>query len=300
MLTLTPTELASCRTLIELALAEDLGSTGDRTSEALIPLERQGRAAFVVRTPGVVAGLPLAQLVCEAVASSIQFEQKIIDGTLVERGSILAIASGPLRPILIAERTALNFLQRLSGVASLTSKYVDAVAGTNAKVLDTRKTTPGWRLLEKYGVRAGGGTNHRIGLYDGILIKDNHLAGLGDPETAVRRAVALARSFPGNQGLPVQIEVDTLEQLDQALSVKPEIVLLDNMPLEKLREAVKRRDAVSPTTLLEASGGINLTTIRGIAEAGVDRISVGAITHSAPALDIALDYVGQASRPVIE
>ncbi len=291
MSSLSPAELASCRTLIELALAEDLGATGDRTSEALIPLDRPSRAAFVVRTPGVVAGLSVVQLVCEAVASTIQLELRIADGTTVDRGTVLAVVTGPLRPILIAERTALNFLQRLSGVASLTRKYVEAVAGTNAKVLDTRKTTPGWRLLEKYAVRAGGGTNHRIGLYDGILIKDNHLAGLGEPSTAVRRAVELARAYPGNRGLPVEIEVDTLAQLEQALSVKPEIILLDNMPPEQLREAVRRRNAVSPATLLEASGGVNLATIRAIAETGVDRISVGALTHSAPALDIALDYL---------
>jgi len=176
-------------------------------------------------------------------------------------------------------------------VASLTRKYVEAVAGTKAQVLDTRKTTPGWRLLEKYAVRAGGGANHRIGLYDGILIKDNHLAGLGDPMTAVRRAVELARSHLGNAGLSVEVEVDNLAQLDQALAVRPEIVLLDNMPPDQLRAAAARRDAISPATKLEASGGVTLTTIRGIAESGVDRISVGALTHSAPALDIALDYL---------
>jgi nicotinate-nucleotide pyrophosphorylase (carboxylating) len=175
----------------------------------------------------------------------------------------------------------------LSGVASLTRRYVDAAAGTRAAVLDTRKTTPGWRLLEKYAVRMGGGTNHRLGLYDGVLIKDNHLAGLGGD---VRWAVETARAAPGNAGLPVEVEVDTLDQLEHALAARADIVLLDNMTPEQMRAAVARRDAVSPDTRLEASGGITLATIAAIAATGVDRISVGALTHSAPALDIALDY----------
>lgn len=289
---MSPVELAACRQLVTLALAEDLGDAGDRTSIALIPANQTGRAAFIARCAGVVAGLPAVALVCAAVDAAIVLEVHVPDGTAFTGRTKLATVSGPLRSILIAERTALNFLQRLSGVATLTRKYVEAVAGTKAKVLDTRKTTPGWRLLEKYAVRMGGGTNHRIGLYDGILIKDNHLAGLGDPATAVRRAVELARAYPGNAGLPVEVEVDTLEQLEQVLSVRPEIVLLDNMPPDLLRKAIALRDGVSPTTQLEASGGVNLTTIRAISETGVDRISVGALTHSAPALDIGLDYAG--------
>lgn len=283
----TPAETAACRTLVDLALAEDRGGRGDRTSLALIPATQPGRAAVVARSPGVVAGLPAAQMVCAAVDPAIVFEPNVSDGSVLERGTVLATISGPLQAILVAERTALNFLQRLSGVASLTRKYVDAVAGSRAKVLDTRKTTPGWRLLEKYAVRMGGGANHRIGLYDGILIKDNHLAGLGGD---VRRAIELARTFPGNAGLPVEVEVDMLEQLETALAANAEIVLLDNMTLDQLRAAVGRRDAVSPSTQLEASGGVNLTTVRDIASTGVDRISVGALTHSAPALDIALDF----------
>jgi nicotinate-nucleotide pyrophosphorylase (carboxylating) len=285
-------EAAACRRLVELALAEDLGPTGDRTSTALIPADQPGRAVFIARAPGVVAGLPAAEVVLAAVDAALTLDVHIPDGSPVQKGDRIATVSGPLRSILVAERTALNFLQRLSGVATLTRRYVEAVAGLNAKVLDTRKTTPGWRLLEKYAVRMGGGANHRLGLYDGVLIKDNHLAGLGDPATAVRRAVELARADPGNAGLPVEVEVDSLAQLEQALAVRPEVVLLDNMPLETLRAAVARRDAVSPRTLLEASGGVNLATIRAIAETGVDRISVGALTHSAPALDIALDYEG--------
>ncbi|OWK43281.1 carboxylating nicotinate-nucleotide diphosphorylase [Fimbriiglobus ruber] len=283
-------ESIACCKLVALALAEDLGPTGDRTSDALIPADQLAKAAFVARTPGVLAGLPAVELVIAAVNGALRLEPHVTDGSQLARGTRIATLSGPLRDILKAERTALNFLQRLSGVATLTRTYVDAVAGLPAAVLDTRKTTPGWRILEKYAVRMGGGTNHRIGLYDGILIKDNHIAGLGDPPTAVRRAVELARAYPGNEGIPVEIEVDTLDQLEQALVARPEIVLLDNMPPEMLCAAVARRNAVAPEVRLEASGGVNLTTVRGIAETGVDCISVGALTHSAPALDIALDF----------
>jgi nicotinate-nucleotide pyrophosphorylase (carboxylating) len=286
--TLTPAEADAADALIALALAEDLGTGGDRTSLSTIPESTPGRAAFVARGVGVVAGLPVAARVCTAVSSALVFEPAVPDGTPTTRGLTLAAVSGPLRAILAAERTALNFLQRLSGVASLTRKYVDAASGFSAKMLDTRKTTPGWRLLEKYAVRMGGGHNHRIGLYDGILIKDNHLAGIGGD---VRRAVEAARAYPGNAGLPVEVEVDTLDQLEHALAVKADIVLLDNMPPDVIRAAISRRDAVSPNTLLEASGGVNLTTVHDIAATGVDRISVGALTHSAPALDIGLDYL---------
>ena len=287
MTAFTAAEAAACRRLVDLALAEDLDGAGDRTSTALIPAGQPGRAAFVARTTGVVAGLPAAALVCAAVDEELAFTPTVADDSRVARGVVLATVTGPLQSILVAERTALNFLQRLSGVASLTRRYVDAVAGTRAVVLDTRKTTPGWRLLEKYAVRMGGGTNHRLGLYDGVLIKDNHLAGLGGD---VRRAVELARVSPCSGGVPVEVEVDTLEQLEHALAARADIVLLDNMPPDVMRTAVARRDAVSPGTKLEASGGINLDTIAAVAATGVDRISVGALTHSAPALDIALDY----------
>lgn len=296
MTTLTPLERQAADRLIDLALAEDLGeipetdSGGfDRTSDALIPADRQAAAVFAARSPGVVAGLPIAELVCRRVGG-LEFESLLEDGSPIGRGTRLAVVRGNLRKLLLAERTALNFLQRLSGIATLTRKYVDEVAGTSAKVLDTRKTTPGWRLLEKYAVRAGGGTNHRIGLFDGVLIKDNHLAGLGDPETAVLRAVRLARDFPANAGLLVEVEVDNLLQLGQALEARADIVLLDNMSPDLLRQAVARRNGVAPEVQLEASGGVNLATIRAIAETGVDRISVGALTHSATALDIGLDY----------
>ncbi|QJW99367.1 carboxylating nicotinate-nucleotide diphosphorylase [Frigoriglobus tundricola] len=284
---LTPAETTAADALVRLALAEDLGAAGDRTSLATIPETTRATAAFVARSGGIVAGLPVAELVCRTVSPELAFASVVPDGTGTQRGTVLATVSGPLRAILGAERTALNFLQRLSGVASLTKQFVEAASGTAAKILDTRKTTPGWRLLEKYAVRAGGGTNHRVGLFDGILIKDNHLAGLGGD---VRRAVEAARAFPGNAGLPVEVEVDTLEQLEHALAVRADIVLLDNMSLEQLRAAVGRRNAVAPGVLLEASGGVNLATVGAIAATGVDRISVGALTHSAPALDIGLDY----------
>ena len=279
----TPAESAACGRLVELALAEDLGPTGDRTSLATIPEEATGRAVFVARSEGVLAGLPAVAQVAAAVDHRLSVEFLAADGDRLAPGTRVAVLAGPLRSLLAAERTALNFLQRLSGVASLTRKYVELSAGYPAKILDTRKTTPGWRLLEKYAVRAGGGTNHRIGLYDGVLIKDNHLAGLnGD----VRGAVDFARA--ANPGLPIEVEVDTLAQLDMALAADADIVLLDNMTSDQMREAVARRG--SAKTLLEASGGVNLTTVRDIAATGVDRISIGALTHSATALDIALDY----------
>jgi len=281
---------AAANALIALALAEDLGDAGDVTSLSTITADRRGRATFVVRTPGVVAGLPVIALVLAQLHAAVTVTPHAADGTLAGRGTRLATVEGPLRAILTAERTALNFLQRLCGVATLTRKYVDAVAGLPLALLDTRKTTPGWRLLEKYAVRMGGGTNHRVGLYDGVLIKDNHLAGMPDPRTAVTDAIAAARSHPASRHLPIEVEVDTLEQLDEALAARPAIVLLDNMTNEQLRAAVARRNDVAPGVRLEASGGVSLATVRGIAETGVERISVGAVTHSATALDIALDY----------
>ncbi len=281
-------EQLAARRLLELALAEDLGTTGDRTTLALIQADAKASAALVARSGGTVAGLPVAAMVLGAVSRELKFEVFVADGSKVEPRTTIAKVTGPLRAILVAERTALNFLQRLSGIATQTRIYADAVAELPVKVLDTRKTTPGWRLLEKYAVRMGGGMNHRIGLYDAILIKDNHIAGVGGD---VRKAVELARAYSGNAGLPVEVEVDSLEQLDRVLPAKPEIVLLDNMSCETMRAAVAKRNAASPETLLEASGGVNLTTIRGIAETGVDRISVGALTHSAVAQDIALDFL---------
>lgn len=286
----TPAEAEACERLARLALDEDLGAGGDLTSLAVIPADRVGEAAFVARSVGRQAGLPAARLVFRLVDPAVRFEERLVDGSRLAPGDVLAVVRGPMRSILTAERTALNFLQRLSGVATLTARYVEQIAGLKAVVLDTRKTTPGWRLLEKYAVRQGGGHNHRMGLFDGVLIKDNHLAALGPTTEAVGAAVRMAREKHG-RGVPLEVEVDTLEQLDAALAAGPDIVLLDNMPPERLREAVRRRDAAAPGVQLEASGGVNLTTVRGIAESGVDRVSVGALTHSATALDIALDYL---------
>lgn len=286
----TAEEMEACRGLATLAVEEDLNATGDVTSQILIPAERIGMASLVARQPGVLAGLPAAELAFALVDPTLIVEILLPDGSPIQPGDRLAVVSGRIRSILSGERTALNFLQHLSGIATQTRRYVEAVAGLAAKVLDTRKTTPGWRLLEKYAVRQGGAHNHRLGLYDGILIKDNHLAALAKAADPIAEAVRLAREKHGTS-LSVEIEVDTLTQLDAALKVQPDIVLLDNMPPSELREAVRRRNEVARGVLLEASGGVTLATIRAIAETGVDRISVGALTHSAPALDIALDYL---------
>jgi nicotinate-nucleotide pyrophosphorylase (carboxylating) len=292
-MTFSPAEAEACRQLIALALAEDLGGIGDRTCQATLPTGLKGQASFVVRCPGVLAGLPAAALVLARVDASLSFAPVVEDGTTCRAGMVVARAGGSMSALLTAERTALNFLQHLSGIATLTRRFVDAVAGLPVKILDTRKTTPGWRLLEKYAVRCGGGHNHRMGLHDGILIKDNHLAALaremGHGPGNITRVVRQARDQCGSS-LPLEIEVDTLEQLDEALHCQPDMVLLDNMTNEQMRTAVRRRDDLAPGVLLEASGGVTLATVRNIAETGVDRISVGALTHSAGALDIALDY----------
>jgi len=283
-------EEAAARELVRLALAEDLGDVGDRTTQILIPRQHQGSARFVARAAGVVAGLPLLPLVFDSIeAGAVGVEPLLQDGDRVERGSFLARVRGRLATILTGERTALNFLQRLSGVATQTRLYAAQIQGLPCQLLDTRKTTPGWRLLEKYAVRCGGGRNHRLGLYDGVLIKDNHLAALSCQPQPIRYAVQKARDG-APPGIPVEVEVETLEQLEEALHARPDVILLDNMGVPELRLAVARRNAVAPQVLLEASGGVRLETIRAIAETGVDRISVGALTHSAPALDIALDH----------
>ena len=283
-------EAQACARLLEWALEEDLGGRGDLTSQATIPADRTGRAVLAARTAGVVAGLPAVEMTFRRVDPDLSFTAHVVDGAAVEPGTRLATVSGRMRSILTAERTALNFVQRLSGVATATRRYVNAVAGLPARILDTRKTTPGWRLLEKYAVRCGGGHNHRMGLHDGVLIKDNHLAAVGTQPEAVAEAVRRARAAHGTD-VPLEVEVDDLVQLDIALAARPDMVLLDNMTPDQLREAVRRRDAAAPGALLEASGGVTLATVRALAETGVDRISVGALTHSAPALDVGLDYL---------
>ncbi|MCH8830175.1 MAG: carboxylating nicotinate-nucleotide diphosphorylase [Planctomycetes bacterium] len=279
--------------LIELAWAEDLGDSADLTCRALIDEGATGGVDVVARESGVLAGSPVARMVFDRIDPDVQWESQLSDGEHFQCGTCVATLCGPLKSLLSGERTALNFLTHLSGVATLTRKFVERVAGTNARILDTRKTTPGYRLLEKYAVRAGGGSNHRFGLYDGILIKDNHLAAwsqAGNNATiadAVRRA---RQSLQTSAHLPVEVEVDTLDQLTDALCGLPDIVLLDNMDPATLRRAVEIRDASAQGVQLEASGGVTLETVRAIAETGVERISIGALTHSAAAVDLAFDW----------
>ena len=285
--------------IVRLAIDEDLGAAGDWTTNALVPPDAVGRAAVVARQPGVVAGLPAVETVLKMVEPRMQWSPQAEDGRRIEKGTCVGRIEGPARGLLGSERILLNFLGRLSGIATLTRRYVDAVAGTTARIYDTRKTTPGWRRLEKYAVRCGGGCNHRGGLYEAVLIKDNHLAlgaGLADrqgrfsPAEAVLRARQFVTEHSGNPTMVIEVEVDTLEQLDLVLPTWPDIVLLDNMKPDMLREAVGRRNAVDRKIELEASGGVDLTTVRAIAESGVDRISVGALTHSAMGLDFGLDW----------
>lgn len=263
----------------------------DLTCAALIDPSETATINVVVRREGVLAGGPVAELVFDRLDPTVAWQSLVSDGTFVVAQTVVARASGSLRSLLIGERTALNFLMHLSGVATKTRTFIDAVAGTKAVILDTRKTLPGWRALEKYAVRCGGGTNHRMGLHDGVLIKDNHLAAWvrRSGASTIADAVRQARSA-SPAGIAIEVEVDTLEQLRDALAGGPEIVLLDNMAPPLLLEAVRLRDEIAPATRLEASGGITLANVREIAETGVERISIGALTHSAPALDIAFDW----------
>ena len=263
---------------IERALAEDVGP-GDRTTEATVPAEARARARIQQKQPGVIAGLDVARAVFERVEPELGFEARTEEGVWREEGLVAEI-EGPARGILTAERTALNFLQRLSGVATMTARFVREVEGTGARILDTRKTTPGLRELEKRAVAAGGGTNHRIGLFDAILVKENHSALAGGVGEATRRALAAAAG-----GTPVEVECATLDEVDEALEAGAGRILLDNMSPAELRRAV---DLVAGRAELEASGGVTLETVRAIAESGVDYVSVGALTHSAPALDLSL------------
>ena len=270
------------RTLVKNALDED-GAFNDLTTIATVVSDRHARGRLVARATGVLCGVPLA------VEAFCQLDPKVTirvdheDGARLEPGDSVLYLSGHARALLAAERVALNFMQRLSGVASLTAKYVDAVRGTRARILDTRKTTPGWRLLEKYAVRAGGGTNHRLSLSSAVLIKDNHLTAVdGDVGIAVRRARELAPA-----GTKIEVECDRFEQVEAALAARADIIMLDNMTAAEMARCVA---LVNGSAITEASGGVTLETVRGIAETGVDWISVGALTHSAPALDLALDF----------
>lgn len=271
--------------VVRAALAEDLGRAGDVTAQACIPEGARMKAMFAARKSGVLAGVDCVRLAVLAMDPAAIVDVKLKDGAAFEAGAVLVAVEGDARAILVAERTALNLLGRLCGIATLTRTYVQAVEGTHARIADTRKTTPGLRALEKHAVQCGGGMNHRFGLDDAILIKDNHVAVCGGVGEAVRRARAAVGHL-----MKVEVEVDGLDQLDEALEAAPDVVMLDNFTLPMLREAVQRAK-VSPfgKPVLEASGGVNLDTVAGIAATGVDVISVGALTHSAPALDVGLD-----------
>ena len=298
---------ADWQRLLALALAEDLGDAGadglplDLTTSALVPRTVAGRTAIVARQGGVLAGLRAVGPTLHAIDTAVTSQTAVGDGDTVGQGGEVGRIEGPAHSILMAERLVLNLLGHLSGIATLTRRYVDAIAGTGARIYDTRKTTPGWRRLEKYAVRCGGGCNHREALFAAVLIKDNHLAlgaeasesGAGfSPADAVRRARRWLQQQQGPAADSiVEVEVDTLAQLEAVLPAGPDVVLLDNMTPSMLHEAVALRNRVGPGVELEASGGVDLATVRAIAESGVERISVGALTHSAPSLDLGLDWL---------
>lgn len=272
---------------VRAALAEDLGDAGDITSQSTVPADTRSRVVLRAREHGCIAGLDAARAAFREMDPGLRISVQAPDGSVVAPGDVIAAIEGNARAIVTGERVALNFLGHLSGIATATRKFVDAVAGTNTRICCTRKTTPGLRAFEKYAVRAGGGVNHRFGLYDAILIKDNHIAMAGGIADAIRGARAKAGHM-----VRIEIEVDTLDQLKEALDIGVEAVLLDNMPPEVLREAVTINQG---RAALEASGGITLDTAASVAATGVDYISVGWITHSAPCLDIGLDYEATAN-----
>ncbi len=283
MIVPAPLDPIAVRHAVEAALAEDLGRAGDLTSAATIPADARARVVVAARHPGRLAGLQLAQAAFAAMDPTIAFVAGTRDGDRLAPGSVVARIEGPARAVLSAERVALNFLGHLSGVATATGAFADLIAHTPAKICCTRKTTPGLRVFEKYAVRCGGGSNHRFGLDDAILIKDNHIAVAGSVEAALRGAKAYAGHL-----LKIEIEVDTLDQLDRVIAEGADVVLLDNMGPDLLREAVRR---VAGRLRTEASGNVTLDTVKAIAETGVDLISVGRITHSAPNFDFGLDTV---------
>jgi nicotinate-nucleotide pyrophosphorylase (carboxylating) len=276
---------AHLRRLAENALMED-HAYDDVTTAALVPDDQQGRAVLLAKAEGVIAGLPMAQAVFAAIDPSLRFAPRVADGDRIARGQEVAVVEGAVASILRAERVALNYLQRLSGIATLTARFVERIRDTGVRLRDTRKTTPGLRTLEKYAVRVGGGENHRFHLADGILIKDNHLAALRSRGLGIADAVRLARQT--NPGMTVQVEVTTVKEAEEALAAGADSLLLDNMALDAIEQVVR---LARGRAVLEASGGITLENVRQVAETGVDYISIGAITHSAPALDISLELV---------
>lgn len=291
---LTPLLPIMYEPLVRNALLEDLGRAGDITADAIVPADQQASLVLRARQPGVVAGLDIVRTAFQLVSPAITLNATRPDGSVVAPGDIVAEIEGPARSLLTAERTALNFLCHLSGVATATASLVSAAQGTKARIICTRKTTPGLRALEKYAVRAGGGVNHRFGLDDAVLIKDNHIALAGD----IRTAIVRARANTGHL-VKIEVEVDTLTQLEQALAIGVDAVLLDNMTVEQLRQAVAMTGGRAIT---EASGRITAATVKAIAETGVDLISAGWLTHSSAALDIGLDYleVGSAGKQGVQ
>jgi nicotinate-nucleotide pyrophosphorylase (carboxylating) len=283
-MTLSPLPRVLIEPLVRAALVEDLGRAGDVTTDAIIPADAVASAAIVARQPGVIAGLDLAALAFELTDARLTFEAKVADGAVVSPGMELAVISGPARGLLTGERVALNFLGRLSGIATATAAVVAAVRPHATRITDTRKTTPLLRTVEKYAVRAGGGSNHRFGLDDAVLIKDNHIAVAGGVAVAVSRARAAVGHL-----VKIEVEVDTLDQLAEALAAGAEVVLLDNMSLDELRVAVA---VCKGRAITEASGGVTLETAPAIAATGVDLISLGWLTHSARTLDLGLDHRG--------
>jgi nicotinate-nucleotide pyrophosphorylase (carboxylating) len=272
--------------LIDLALKEDVNAV-DVTTETLIPPRVRSRAVLVARAAGVIAGLDVARRVFRKLDPKLRFDVRVRDGQRVSRGDVVATIAGKARAILTGERTALNFLQRLSGTATLTDQFVARVNGLPVKIVDTRKTTPGFRLLEKYAVRMGGGYNHRLNLSDGIIIKDNHLALLSKRGVSLKDAVRMARK-KAPKGFEVEVETTNLHQVREAVEAGADIIMFDNMPPAMMRRAMK---LLEPGIRTEASGGVSLRTVRAIAETGVTYISIGALTHSAPALDISLELL---------
>ncbi|MFO1523545.1 MAG: carboxylating nicotinate-nucleotide diphosphorylase [Kiritimatiellia bacterium] len=275
------------RVLITAALAEDVG-TGDVTSDSLVVPRARATARMVARSPLVVAGIGIATAVFRAVDRRIKVTRHLRDGRKAQKGQVVLTATGPAASLLTAERTALNFVQRMSGVATLARRFVDEIKPHRTRILDTRKTIPGWRRLDKYAVACGGGTNHRAGLYDQVLIKDNHLAHWSAHAKGGTLAEAVREARRRHPGLVVEVEADTPAQVRDLVAARPDWILLDNMTLAQLRECVALCRGGCRT---EASGGVNLSTVKAIAATGVDAISVGALTHSAPAADLALDFV---------
>ena len=278
--------------LIDTAIGEDIGG-GDVTTDSLVPEWLEAVGEFVVREPGVVVGLPVAREVYKKLSTDVSFEYVVADGATLLPGRVIATVSGPARAILFGERVVLNFLQRLSGIATLTAKYVEKVKGHKARIYDTRKTTPGWRTLEKYAVKMGGGKNHRMGLYDQILIKDNHLKILEEGQV-LTKAVREARE-KAPQWMLIEVETKTLDEVEEALAARPDIIMLDNMSVEDISRAMEVVQGVGleKPPIIEVSGDVTLDNVEEIARMGPNWISVGALTHSAKALDIALDVKGR-------